>query len=470
MTFAKNVPINITGPSYQSRSKPLSSQQTKNFYHDIVEEGKDNYVMQSFPGLKFKSTAGSGDRGMVRSKEIGYRVSGEKLYSFNSFGVHTELADIPGTDRAVLSTDGTNIIIVTSAAVYQWNGSISTVTDTNIVGSKAVTFLNSQMIYTNDSLFTVADPNNPDSASGLNSASAESQPDDLVMCYAFQQSAYMIGKHSAEPWWNTGIGNPPLERIDGQIFEVGCSALHSIANTDEFLYWLGDDAAVYQVTGGSKNRVSSTAISHAIAGYSKIDDAIGQTFTLEGINFYLLTFPTENKTWCLNEELGKNGWFEISSGIEGKKWQGSSVLSVYNKLFVADSDSGNLYELDLDTLTNNSEILQRRRVTSSINGKLLGSPGSRIQMSRFEVLMETGQTVIDGQGDKAQIQFEVSYDGGNSWVSKGWGTVGRLGQFMLRVEMFNMDSFYDCIVRLTTSDPAKYTLYSAAADLRLAGR
>ena len=473
MSFQKDVPIQIIGPTYQDRSKPLSSQETKNFYHDIVEEGKDQYVIHSFPGLKTKSTASGIDRGMERMKEVGFRIAGQTLYSFDSVGNHTTLGTIPGVNRCILSNDGFNLIIVTDKTVRQWNGSeLTVITDSNIAGSSAVTYLNSQMIYTKPNLFTIADPDTPDTASGLNSADANSQPDDLLYCYAFQQSAYMIGKRSTEPWWNTGEGNPPLQRIDGQIFPIGSSAIHSVASNDDFLYWLGDDQAVYQASGGSKNRVSSTALSKEIESYSRIDDAIGQTFTFEGNNYYVLTFQTADKTWCLSEKLGDKGWFNLSSGLQGGRWQGQSILNVYDKLFVADMNNGNLYELDIDTFTNNSESIHRRRVTSSISGKTLGKPGAEVHLDKMKFIMEGRASVITGQGENPQITFEISYDGGNSWTNQGWGYVGRLGEFKIQVEMFCTGRcvFYDAMIRLTTSDNADYSIFSATADLKLTGR
>lgn len=401
-------------------------------------------------------------------KETPYAVGGGKLYSWDIDGVLTEIGAVPGGDRCILSNDGVNIIIVSDAGVFKYDGtSITTVTDANIIGSTAVTFLNSQMIYTKDRLFTIADPNQPDVASGLNSAAAESKPDDLVIAYAFQQNAYMFGKRSCEPWWNTGEGNPPLARIDGQIFEIGCASKFSVANTDEFMYWLGDDNAIYRASGGTKERISTTAISNAIEGYSTTVSAIGQTFTLQGMNFYMLTFPTANKTWCLNESLGKNGWFELSSGLQYGQYEVSSIIQAYGKLWGI--GFGKLYELDINTFMNGDNPILRSRTTSSINGKLLGKPGAEVQMSKFKLLMETGRTVISGQGENPRIMFEVSYDGGASWVPKGWAKTGRLGQFMIEVEMFNLDVFYDCIIRFSTSDPSQYSVYAGTADLRLTG-
>lgn len=473
MAFNKSIDVNITGPSYLSRSKPLSVQQTKNFYHQIVESGREQYVLHSFAGLTAKNTALIGDdRGGRRALGLAFRVVGESLYSFDKFGTHTLVGAIAGTERCIFSDDGANLIVlVPGGNIYVWDKTdLNIIIDTNIIGSIAVTFINNQMVYTKPNLFIIANVGDPTTANGLNAANAESQPDDLVRAYAFQQSVYMFGETSTEPWWNSGTGNPPFSRIDGQIFEVGCIAPHSIAHTDEAIYWVGDDKSIYQATGGIKSRISSIAISHQLSTYSTLEDAHASTFTLEGQNFYMVTFPTANKTWCLNESLGVNGWFELSSGTSDGKYQGATIINAYNENYVFDADNGNLYILDLNNLQNNGETLHRRRVTGSINGKMLGKNGAEVQMSSFLLIMESGEGARSGQGVDPQIQFEVSYDGGRSWKSKGWGNVGRRGQTVLQVRMDNLDVFYDCIVRLTTSDPVPYHIYSATVDLRLTGR
>jgi len=476
MSFQKNIPLTLAGTSYTSRSRPLVSQQTKNFYSQQVDQGRDKFVLHSFPGLSpFGSQDVGKDRGITKMNGVGFRVLGGELYSFNSTGTHTLIGDIAGLKRCTFANDGVNLAITNGdGLVYVYNGTTLTeVTDANITGSKAVTFLNNQFIYTKDRLFVVSNVGDPTTANGLNAANAESKPDDIVRAYAFQQTLYLIGEESTEPWWNTGTGNPPFERIDGQIFEVGCSALHSVANTDEALYWLGDDKAIYQASGGARNRVSTAAISNAINTYEKIDDAHAYTFTFQGLNFYCITFPIADKTWCYNESLGSDvGWFELSSGTLDGRYQGSSLVRIFDKNIIADESNGKLYELDVDTYTNDGDPIQRRRVTGVIDGNLFSARGSRIQMSRFEVIMETGIGLISGQGENPRVMFEYSIDGGKSWKASGngWGRVGRLGENVLRVESYNLMSFYSMMIRLTTSDPVPYEIYSGAIDLRLAGR
>jgi len=468
--FKRNIPINVTGPSYQSRSRPLSSQQTLNFYQQLVPEGVDQFVLHSWFGLKSVSSVVGLDRGVTKMAGIGYRVCGSALYSFDREGDHTEIGSIAGASRCIMASDGFNLVIVVPAvAVYMYDGeSLSTVTDSNIVGAISVTYLNSQMIYTKPDLFVIADPGIPNQASGLNQASADSMPDKMLHAYAFQQAVYMIGEGSIEPWWNTGEGNPPLARLDGQIIQVGCAATHSIANTDEALYWLGDDASVWRISGGTKEKVSSVAISNAIEKYLKIDDAVGYTLTKQGQNFYILTFPAENKTWALTENLGDKGWFELSTGTDQGKYQASGSVMIGSDTWMV--DDGGLYKLDVDTYTNGGETIQRRRTMGVISGAAFGKRGAEIQLSKIKILMETGVGIISGQGEDPKIILEMSYDGGRSWRDYGFARIGRMGEWGIQVEFDILDTFYEAIPRITTSDPVPFSIYSATIDLRLAGR
>jgi hypothetical protein len=472
MTF-QTIPINITGGSYQSRSRPLSSQQTINWYQQVSEGGKDKFVLLPFPGLKQLGSHSSSeaDRGITNMAEVLYQVKGTTLYEIDKLGNHIAKGQIPGTQKCIFANDGINLFIVSNLRVFQYDGSsVIEVTDPNITGAKSVDFLNNTFIYTKDKFTTFSNPGDGSTASGLNIIGAESSPDDLVRDYVFNQVLYRMGERTIESWYNSGVGSPPFDRIDGQIFQVGLLAIHSVANTDEAMYWLGDDFAIYLADGGTKQRVSTDAISNAIEKMENPSDAVASTFTFQGQNFYAISFVSGNKTFVLNESLGVNGWFELSSGTSDGIYQGSDIQGIYGKNIVSDRSNGKIYELDFNTYTNDGETLKRTRVTSSINGDLLGQKGKRVQMSRLELLVETGVGLINGQGDNPRIMIEASYDGGRTWAHGSWARTGRLGEFVLQVEWFNLRSFYDMILRITTSDPVNYSIYSGAIDLRLAGK
>ena len=111
MSFT-TVPVDITGPSYQSRSKPLSSQKTQNWYPQLTDEGKANYVLMAFPGLKYLSFTEGADRGANRMAEGLYQVKGTSLCKITSDGSHYLLGTIPGSKRCIFANDGINLFIV----------------------------------------------------------------------------------------------------------------------------------------------------------------------------------------------------------------------------------------------------------------------------------------------------------------------------------------------------------------------
>lgn len=468
MTF-RTVPVQITGGSYLSQSRPLSSQQTINLYPKIVPQGKEQAVLFSFPGLKRLGNEPGADRGLHRMAEVLYQVKGTRLYTIDKFGAHSDLGAINGSDRCIMADDGINLFIVSASGVYRYSsdtGAIDIVTDTNIVGAKSVAFINNQFIYTNDKFSVVSNVGDGSTANGLNIIGEESLPDDMVRDFVFDDIIYRCSERSIVAWYNSGVGNPPIEKLQGRIFQVGLAAIHSIARTDDALYWLGDDFSIYQSNAGAKVKVSTDAISNEIQSYDKVSDAIGRTFIVDGINFYAITFPTGGKTFVISESLGAQGWFELSSGIGGGEYQGSSFIECYGKTHVADEKNGNIYTLCNKTFTNDGETMRRVRVTSSANGDLVGAKGQLVQMSKAKFIMETGNGLISGQGENPRIMVEYSDDGGKSWRHGGWPRIGRLGENTLQVNFFNMGKFYDRIFRIAMTDPVPLYLYSATIDIR----
>jgi hypothetical protein len=440
--------------------------------------GKSEFTTQSFPGQSLLGSTTGADRGEWEMQNVGYRVAGTTLFEVGSTGNHIARGTIDGTLRCTFADDGKNMIICSDGLVFQYTQAtqtLITVTNVNIVGSTAVSFLNNKFFYTNvdinaDVDFVVSNVGDGTTASGLNAGLVEDDPGKLIYAYAFEDRMYMFTERTVPIYWNNGDSQPPLVPVEGRVIEkIGLDSLHSVANTDKFIYWLGDDKMVYRAISGNAQSISSIPVAHAMEGYEKTNDAVGYTFRMEGQNFYVLTFPTENKTWCLSEALGIDGWFNLSADTNRGKYNATSHMFVYGKHILADETNGNVYELDIDAFSNDTLPIQRIRTLASIHGGLVGLPGKRIQMSSFELIMKKGVGLITGQGEDPLIIIEFSTDGGKSFKQGDFVRVGRQGETNLKVKWDNMDSFYDLIIRITTSDPVYYSLQSASIEARLAG-
>ena len=464
------VEVNITGASYTSRSLPLSAQVTRNFYPEIQQDQntRSAIVLHSFPGLtSFGSATAGTDRGMYYHNSVVYRVTGTQLYEVSSNGTHTALGAIAGNARCIFAGINTNVVIATGGKAYQYDGStVTEITDTDLEPPDSVAHLNSQVIYDGTGgRFSVSDVGDATSIDGLNYATAESDADNLLRVYAFNQLLFLFGERTTEQWYNSGVGNPPFDRVEGSILPVGIAGIHSAANNDNYIYWLADDNRVYRTTGQGTEAKSTIAISHAYEGYSTVSDAIGNCFTMEGQNFYLLTFPAENKTWCYHEQA--DIWFEVSSGVSGGKYRGTSIVYAYRKHLVADATTGDLYYLDTESYDENGETVVRVRDTGVFHSGMIGTPGKRVEFNRFELIMEAGVGLLSGQGNDPVIMLQTSDDGGKTWSTEMWGTTGKLGEFLWKVEWSALGSAYSRILRVRTSDPVFYSIHSALVDVEI---
>ncbi|MCH7803101.1 MAG: hypothetical protein IH937_03375, partial [Acidobacteria bacterium] len=399
--------------------------------------------MLGTPGTTlFAAAASEGiDRGFHVFNDELYQVSGATLEKVNQDGTRTDLGTIPGTARCIFANDGTDMFIVTGGTIYRFNTSLSTVTDSNFESPESISYLNSQFIYDGSgSRFMVSDVGDGSSINSVNIAAAESDPDKLNLTYTFDQYLYLMGSKTIEPWYNSGVGSPPFERVDTAMIQKGVGSIFSVANTDSFLYFLGDDLNIYQLKSTQVTNVSNAGIAKEITAMSKTDDAIGFTFNLEGMDFYYLAFPTGNKSFLYSETVDQ--WFTMTYLTDGDRHLASSYAFVYGKHLIADRRNGRVLEWSLDIQDEAGEVIQRRRILPNINGSMLKTPNTRLMMSSIEIEMQKGLGLATGQGSDPILMVEMSFDGGHTWDTIYSLRSGEGGVFDGKVKADTMRSFY----------------------------
>lgn len=463
------VPINLTGGTYKHKSLPLSAQVTRNFWPQKQSDPKSlsPNILACFPGLKsFATQTGGADRGMFENKGILYKVTGTTLYTVSAGGIHTSRGTIAGGDRCIFGAIGDSIIIVTGGIPYIWDGvTLATITDIDLQTPNSVAVLNNQAIYDGDGgTFVVSEAGDGTDIPALNYATAETDADDVLRVFTLRQNLLVFGDKTMQPYWNTGDGSPPFDPIiTGNVF-VGLGAIHSVANNATVCYFYGADDMVYVLQGYNAAVISTEPMARTFSNYSVTDDAIGWCFTVQGYNFYCLTFPTEGKTWIYQEGAE---WFELSSGAEEGRWIGNSHAYAFRKNLIADYRNGNIYELDDDTYTENGVTIIRTRDSAPLHGGLLKAAGKRLEMNRLELLVETGVGLVSGQGSEPVVMLSFSDDGGRTWSTEMDGTIGQSGEYQYKVEWFALGSFETRIIRIRVSDPVAYNIYSAVAEIEV---
>jgi len=467
----QTIPFNIVGGTHESRTRSVSVQNTTNMYLQLNEYSDKPASLQSWYGQKLvDSVPATNERGCHVMNEIVYRVVGGSLYEVLSDGTHIGVSPITGEGRVIMDDDGDNLVIV-SDKVYIYTASSRAAkvnNNVNLVGVTSVTVINSQFIYTTPKLSFISQPNLPEKVSGLDGIGAESSPDKLVRDYAFNQTIYRFGVRTTEPWYNSGVGQPPIDRLEGQQFSVGCAAINSLAHTDKALYWLGDDKAVYRVSGNVYDRISDDCLSNAIESYGDVSDALGYTVTLQGQDFYIITFPSANKTFLINEKLGSQGWSQLTSGTNNGVYSATDSVQAYGNTYVA--SGGKWLTLERDEYTQDTDTLLRKRTTSEFTCKDFGLNNDSMVMSRLTLDVEQGVGLITGQGEVPRVMVEVSIDGGRSFPHVSWMELGRLGEYTFRTEVDFMIRGQSFIFRLNISDPVPLTIKGAYLKVKGAKR
>lgn len=468
MSSFQAIPIKVAGQTYEHRSSGISVQKTMNLIPQRELTGAGMETLTAWPGCVGFATASGINRGMAVFDDELYKVNNTTLFKVDSTGTYTSLGTIAGSGRCVFANDGTNLIITTGGEGYQLTGSTLTqITDPDFQNGNSVTYLNQQMIFDgNGGKFQVADVGDPDSIQSNNFATAESAPDDTVRVYAFKERLYLFGEKTVEVWYNSGTGNPPFAKIAQGTMEVGLGAVHSVQNSDQFMYWLGDDRRVYRLSAMQEQNVSSIAVSHQIDVLSATNDAIGSIIRIEGQTFYKLDFPTGNKTIVFNEDAG--AWFDLSTGADEQRYIGEDVVECYGKRLIADKNSGNVLELSLTTYADNGTTRIYERVFGPVTSQQLGIDG-RAVMSYLDLDMETGVGVASGQGSNPQALVSASFDNGKTWTIEGDVLLGRTGEGRLRVRWDHISEFYDAYFRIRCSDPVFFSLFGALLGVKKGG-
>ena len=155
----------------------------------------------------------------------------------------------------------------------------------------------------------------------------------------------MIGTNTTEVWSTVGGAGFPFAPLQGVFIQHGTVAKYSVAGWGLQLYWLSRDnnGQAIVVTGESyrARSISTPAIVSEFSKYTTIDDAIGMVYQQDGHVFYLLTFPTANKTWvydALTDMWHERCWLD-DNGNENRH-RVNCVAFAYGKVIGGDWQNG----------------------------------------------------------------------------------------------------------------------------------
>jgi hypothetical protein len=493
----------ILGSAYVARSVNAADSRMINLFPEVIPEGGHTPAfLNRAPGLKLEVAVGTGPvRGLWTFGAYAYVASGNTLYKLDSEYNITTIGTLANDGPVSMADDGTHLFIACNGPSFIYNASTDAfgeITDVDFPGALTVSYLGGYFVFIepDSQRVWVTELLDPTSIDPLDFASAEGSPDGLVSSITDHSEVWLFGTNSVEVWYNSGAADFPLQRIQGAFNEIGCAATYSVAKLDNGLFWLGADARgrgiVYRANGYTGTRISTHAVEWQIQQYGDISDAIAYTYQQDGHAFYVLTFPTADRTWVY--DVATQAWHERASFTNGDfgRHRSNCQMSFNQKIIVGDYQNGNLYAFDLEVYADGPRVqkwLRSWRALPTGTNNLNRTAQHSLQLDAESGVGAVGVTEVPGHiyltpltiGDlgiedeivivnsidlyvEPQVMLRWSDDGGHTWSNEHWQTMGTRGAYGTRVfwrRLGMTGKLRDRVYEVSGTDPVKIAIMGA---------
>jgi hypothetical protein len=499
--------------AYQSRSPRFDNQRTVNLYPEASGSGTSKSIamligtpgtqtwgtVQSLPGKSANAV-----RGMIAfNSSRGIFVGGE-VVSYTDTAAAGGAAGVIGTipyalTRVSMATNGQIVMLVTGTEGYFIDPIALTITqivDPAFQGADVVWFINGRFVWNrpgtqiyqwSELYSTVIDP--------LAFASAEGAPDLLVSLIVDHKELWLLGESTAEVHINSGNPDQVFEPIQGAFIEQGCAAPFSVAKMTDgtgtgTVIWLSRNAQgqgmFVRTVGYQPQRISDHALEYQIARYSRIDDAIAYTYQQEGHSFYVVSFPTADKTWCYDtstELWHERAYREPNTG-NLKRHRSNCYMFFEDKHLVGDYLTDAISELRLDVYADGFPGGPESNYGfATIMPAIRQCPHLSLDdawqfFHELWIDMETGVGLaadvvpfffgaVSGGKDPSLI-LEWSDDGGFSFPYSREIKIGKIGERQFRAVARRLGKSRDRVFRVTITAPVKRVFINAGCRTSVA--
>jgi len=453
-------PINIAVSTKQGKYKRANGSRLLNLYPEIQAQGsKTPVVLYSTPGqYRFCSLPTGPVQGLCVMNDELYAATKTKLYRVSWNGSYTELGDILCVENASMATNGIHLVVVSGQRGYAYSlaDGLTSLAGAGWYPANTVTHQDGYFIFNRRSTgqFFLSGLLSTD-LDALDYATAEASPDDTLAIISDQRNLWLFGSESTEIWYNAG-GDFPFQPIQGAYIERGIAAPFSAVKMDNGIFFLGDDGVVYRTSGYTVVRISDHHIEQQfLAG--KISDAEAYSYSQEGHVFYVLTLPSKKKTVAYDASTGL--WHERSHSVHGRH-NARGYARCYNKDFIGDFQSGDIYALDNSAYTDNGDTIEREAIAP-----VLHNNQNRVSMYGLEIEIGSPGYKFTA-GDSAKVTMQFSDDDCRTWSSVRTRDVLSNGNKQKRIKFGPLGQFLNRHIRLRITDPFPIAISGMYAEVQ----
>lgn len=465
------------GGAYQAASITQNDQELINWYPEVdatKKEGERGVIaLYPTPGLITRVTGlnAAECRGLhvIPGGSILIAVVGNTLYSITTSYVATSVGTLNSAGGVVGMDDNGVAVYITDGSnrySYTWStGLFKIIADGAFNGGDSCGTVDNFIFYNRPGTnqWGCTDVGAVTSG-GTNLGTKIGYSDNIMGLIADHRQVLVLGEVYSERWVNVGTFPFPFAVIPGSSIQHGLEAKSSVARLGEGIAFLASDmrgnatVAIWGASTPQPQRISTFAVETAIQGYSVTSDAIGYTYTQSGHEFYVLTFPTADVTWCFDLSTGfwhKRAWRDPNTGVYHRH-RGNCSAVFNGEILIGDYSNGVIYAYSQSTYTDNGDAIpcvrRCRHLTSDLR---------RQYFHDLQIQFQPGVGIQTGQGSDPSFILRWSNDGGFTFGNDHLVKIGKAGKYKNRAIKRRMGWARDRVYEVVVTDPVYRTVVSA---------
>lgn len=465
---------NFCGGFYQALSPTIAADTAVNLYtetRDVPGSAKQT-TLYGTPGLNSRIEAVEvGARGAFTQDGRTWRVVGATLYEVDT-------ASETETSRGTIANDGLPVFFASNGLggdqlAIVGGGELKVLDLTTNVLSAAVslpfsnpvmiTFLNGyglinekdtpKVYFSGLEDFTSWDP--------LDFFTRSETSDNIVGIGVSRTRVWVFGSKTTTQYYDSGDVDTPFVPYPGTTFQSGLASPYLLGLYDDTFFWVGSSfrgqRKVLMGADVTAREVSTPPIVRVLAAAGDLSTAEMLIYEQEGHTFFCITLPSldeDIQTYCFDarENLwhARAGW-DSQTGTY-TRWRAKTCTAANGQVWVGDYATGDFYQLDLDTYTDNGEVIRRERTAP-----YLGADNQWVFLDQVELGTQAGVGLSSGQGSSPLVNLEISRDAAQTWVSAGTAAIGAIGQYVARAiwRRLGRARLDRLVLRVSMTDPVK---------------
>jgi len=431
---------------------------------------RDLMIPLQRPGLLITYDLGTGKQvdGIFEweSRRIGVAVSNGKVFKLSQFAAPVEVTGATlevGVPVSFTEYSQNFMIMANGGRMIKWGGGATCEYIADADAPTAVTnvatfdqYVLALEAVTADVWFS--EVTDPDTWLG-EFVSAQKAPDNVVAIIAQWGEIAFVGESTVEYRYNSGNASSPFALIP-TVTNGGSISPHTVKVVDNALFFLDSERNAVRMVERSL-KVISNSIAKDLQELETVSDAIGMNIMCNGLRLYVLTFPTDDKTFVYDYKVDDWydwGWWD-SIDASYQRWIGncSEHMKHWNTHLVGSRVDGKIFTISTDYFDDNGDIIRNFVETGWVN---FGNNDWK-QCARLDLSLERGY----GDPTEATPDIFVNYRDNNriKWSNDRTASLGKIGQRDYHIELRRLGRFRRRKWRFTMTDNVPFAILGAEA-------